>query len=139
MWFGSEGMDLLKQDTNYGWSYLLLVTFKGLILVGLFIALAKYSFIYSQSYMHESIKNSERGHAIKFGKFYIESYGASASWHQVKDAFEHWNIECNSAFSKQDTSKFDPKSIESAVSIIQAIGKMPASRNESKEKTSVLV
>lgn len=135
MWFGSEGMDLLKQDTNYGWSYLLLVTFKGLILVGLFIALAKYAFMYSQSYMHESIKNSERRHAIKFGKFYMESYGATANWHQVKDAFEHWNIECDSAFSKQDAAKFDPKSVESAISIIKALDNVNVSKKEDKEKT----
>jgi len=134
MWFGAEGMDLLKQDTNYGWSYLLLVTFKGLILVGLFIALAKYSFMYSQSYMHESIKNSERRHAINFGKFYMESYGATASWHQIKDAFEHWNIECDSAFSKQDSTKFDPKTIESAVSIMQALGKISAINKQEENK-----
>lgn len=134
MWFGSEGLELLKQDTNYGWSYLLLVTFKGIILVGLFIALAKYSFMYSQSYMHESIKNSERRHAINFGKFYMESYGATANWHQIKDAFEHWNIECDSAFSKQDSSKFDPKTIESAVSLMKAMGSIPSPEQSNKEK-----
>lgn len=130
LWFGVEGLDILKADTEFGWSYLLLVTFKGLILVGLFIALGKYSFMYSQNYMHESIKNSERRHAINFGKFYLESYGATADWNQVKDAFEHWNIECASAFSKQDSSSIDSKSFESTMMILtKALDKMPNSKS----------
>lgn len=134
MWYGNEGLEILKKDTNFGWSYLLLVTFKGLILVGLFIALSKYAFVYSQNYMHESIKNSERRHAINFGKFYMESYGASADWNQVKDAFEHWNIECNSAFLKHDSSKFDPKTVEGAVAILNSLKNMPEHRKDEKEK-----
>lgn len=124
VWFGSEGLALLGDNTDVSWSYLLLVTFKGVVLVGLFIALAKYSFLYSQSYMHESIKNSERRHAINFGKFYMESFGANADWHEIKDAFEHWNIQCESAFSKQDSSQFDPKALENTAAIISAISKM---------------
>lgn len=86
------------------WTYFVFVTLRGLIVVTLFAALAKYSFIFSKSYMHESLKNSERRHAINFGKFYLEAFGANASWLQIKEAFQHWNIGNDSAFSKDKVS-----------------------------------
>jgi len=134
LYFGIEGVELLKDNAVIGWGYVLLVTFKGLILIGLFIALAKYVFTFSQSYMHESVKNSERRHAINFGKFYLETYGADASWGQIKDAFEHWNIVSDSAFSKHETASFDPKSVESAVSLINAISKLSPLKNSDEKK-----
>ena len=124
LYFGDKSINLISLKSNIGWSYLFFVTFKGLIVVGLLVALAKYSYSYSQSYMHESVKNSERRHAINFGKFYLESYGADANWEQIKEAFEHWNIVSDSAFSNQDSNSFDPKSIESAVSLISAMSKL---------------
>jgi hypothetical protein len=49
-----------------------LVTFsaiKSVVLIGLLLALAKYSFTLGKSFMDESLKNSDRIHAISFGKF----------------------------------------------------------------------
>lgn len=91
------------------WSYLLFIISRGLIVVALFIALARYSFIYSNSYMHESLKNGDRRHAINFGKFYLETYGANANWDQIKEAFQHWNMENQNAFTKKKPAEFDPK------------------------------
>ncbi|MEZ9899816.1 HNH endonuclease [Vibrio breoganii] len=122
-YLGVEGFAILEKKDDVSWSFLLLITFKGLIVVGLFVALAKYSFTFSQSYMHESLKNSERRHAINFGKFYLESYGADADWSQIKEAFEHWNISSNTAFSNNKADSFDPKTLENAASIIQAVSK----------------
>jgi hypothetical protein len=129
-YLGIEGFSILEKKEDVSWSFLLLITFKGLIVVGLFVALAKYSFTFSQSYMHESLKNSERRHAINFGKFYLESYGADADWSQIKEAFEHWNISSHTAFSNNTSDSFDPKTLENAVSIIQAVSKL--SPNEKK-------
>lgn len=100
----------------------------------MFIAFARYAFIFSNSYMHESLKNSERRHAINFGKFYLEAYGANASWEQVKEAFQHWNISNDSAFTKKNTSDFDPKVMENVVELSKAL----SHNNTSKKPESVL-
>jgi hypothetical protein len=111
------GADTFHDSGIFSWSYFMFITFRGLIVVAMFVALARYAFLYSNSYMHESLKNGERRHAINFGKFYLEAYGVNANWEQVKDVFEHWNISNESAFSKRNPSDFDPKIVENAVAL----------------------
>lgn len=123
------GADSFHNSQGFSWAYFLYVTFRGLIVVAMFIAFARYAFIFSNSYMHESLKNSERRHAINFGKFYLEAYGANASWEQVKEAFQHWNISSDSAFTKKNASDFDPKVMENVVELSKAL-----SRNNSNKK-----
>lgn len=94
------------------WTYFAFVTFRGIIVVTLFAALARYAFIFANSYMHESLKNGERRHAINFGKFYLEAFGANASWLQIKEAFQHWNIGNESAFSKDKSSVYSAEKNE---------------------------
>lgn len=118
---------------GFSWSYFLFVTFRGIILIAMFIALARYAFIYSNSYMHESLKSGERRHAINFGKFYLEAYGADASWTQIKEAFQHWNISNSSAFSNTQSDNFDPKIIERAVEIANIISKSDKEQSSEKE------
>lgn len=117
------GSDNFHNIQGFSWTYFLYITFRGLIVVAMFIALARYAFVFSNSYMHESLKNSERRHAINFGKFYLEAYGANASWDQVKEAFQHWNISSDSAFTKRNTSDFDPKVMENVVELSKALSK----------------
>ncbi|CZF79646.1 hypothetical protein [Grimontia marina] len=124
------GANDFHNSGGFTWPYFLFITFRGLIVVAMFVALARYSFIYSNSYMHESLKSGERRHAINFGKFYLEAYGANASWEQIKEAFQHWNISSESAFSKKQSSEFDPKLMESALEISKALSKT------SKDKSS---
>jgi hypothetical protein len=103
------------------WQFIAFVVFKGLIAVALFAALAKYSLLFSNSYMREALKNADRRHAINFGKFYLESYGAAADWSQIKEAFEHWNITGENAFSTPENSKLDLTTLEKAVSAFEKI------------------
>jgi hypothetical protein len=105
------------------WEFITFSIFKGLIAVGLFAALAKYSFLFSNSYMREALKNADRRHAINFGKFYLESYGAAAEWSQIKEAFEHWNIIGTNAFSKTDESQVDVTTVEKFATLIEKIQK----------------
>lgn len=70
-YFGLIGLASSAATENMNWARLAFFGFKGLIIVGLFVAIVKYCFSYSQSFMHESLKNSERKHAINFGKFYL--------------------------------------------------------------------
>ncbi len=113
------------------WEFITFVIFKGLIAVILFAALAKYSLVFSNSYMREALKNADRRHAINFGKFYLESYGASADWSQIKEAFEHWNISGENAFSKASDTSIDVTSIDKIASVLEKIGKyVPATSKE---------
>lgn len=105
------------------WPFLVFVAIKGALAVGLVAALAKYSFLFSSYYMQEALKYADRRHAINFGKFYLESYGAAADWPQVKEAFEHWNISASNAFSRSDEALPDISALEKAVSLIERVGK----------------
>lgn len=107
---------------------------KGIIAVALLVGLAKYSFLFSSSYMQEALKNADRRHAINFGKFYLESYGAAADWAQVKEAFEHWNISGTNAFTRSDNYLPDVGSLEKAIALVERAGKaLPKEKPGAKE------
>jgi hypothetical protein len=105
------------------WEYLAFTIFKGLVAVALLAGLAKYSFLFSRSYMQEALKNADRRHAINFGKFYLESYGAAAEWSQVKEAFEHWNIAGSNAFTRAEESMPNISALEKAVALVERASK----------------
>lgn len=71
--------------------------------------------------MRESLKNADRMHAINFGNFYVQSYGAAAEWTQVKEAFENWNITSSNAFTGVDEPKTDVLGLEKVVSRLDLI------------------
>lgn len=105
------------------WPFLFFTVFKGLIAVALVAGLAKYSFLFSSYYMEEALKNADRRHAINFGKFYLESYGAAADWSQVKEAFEHWNIAASNAFTRSESALPDISVLEKSVALIERVSK----------------
>lgn len=109
------------------WPFVALASFKGLVGLALFVALSKYSYILSKSYMSESLKNSDRRHAINFGKFYLETYGSAAEWAQVKEAFEHWNIEGPNSFASKNDGQVDLTTLEMVATAVEKIKKaLPA-------------
>lgn len=108
---------------DMSWPFLVFTFFKGFVAVGLLLAVAKYSYMFSSSYMQESLKNADRRHAINFGKFYLESYGSTADWSEVKEAFEHWNITGTNAFSKHEAKTLDASVLEKALEIVEKAGK----------------
>lgn len=136
LYFGVLGLTPLEGNTDISWAQVSFFAFKGVIVIGLFVALAKYCFTYGQSFTHESIKNSERKHAINFGKFYLETYGADAQWSQIKEAFEHWNINSSSAFSGNDSDKFDPKIFDKAIQFAETIQKVSKGKADDKDGAS---
>jgi flagellar motor component MotA len=100
-----------------------LISIKGLVGIGLLVASSKYAFTLGKSYMNESLKNSDRLHAISFGKFYLQAYGDIVTPDDVKDVFQHWNINNDSAFKELASNSFDPKILESAISIASILSK----------------
>jgi hypothetical protein len=135
VYFGAVGLTPLEGQTDVAWPQVSFFAFKGVIVIGLFIALAKYCFTYGQSFTHEAIKNSERKHAINFGKFYLETYGADAQWAQIKEAFEHWNINSTSAFSGTDSDKFDPKVFEKTIQLVETVQKIGKRKTDDKDSS----
>lgn len=105
------------------WEFIVFSIFKGIVALTFAAALAKYAFLFSSSYMREALKNADRRHAINFGKFYLESYGAAAEWSQVKEAFEHWNITGENAFSPKNGTSVDISALEKAAEIIERASK----------------
>lgn len=114
---------LIKGEALTDWGILVFLSFKAIILIVLLIALSKYSFNLGKSYMHESLKNGDRIHAISFGKFYLQAFGKGASPEDVKEVFQHWNIDSKTIFSEVSSESFDPKLAESIAAILNAIGK----------------
>ena len=60
--------------------------------------------------MVESIRCSDRIHAISFGKFFLDAYGSEATRQEVIQAFSSWNIDNGStSFRNQSSEDYDPK------------------------------
>lgn len=91
------------------------------IVIGLLVALAKYAFTLGKSFMVEALRNADRRHAISFGEFYLRAFGANADWKEVKDAFQHWNIDKGSHFLGQNNAEFDPQIFNLAIEIAKAV------------------
>jgi len=96
---------------------LVFLVLKALVVVGLLGACAKYAFTLGKSYASEALKCSDRIHAIRFGEFYLRAFGEKIKWDQLKEVFQHWNIDRTSSFSSMDASSFDPKIMESMVEV----------------------
>ncbi|RDL46287.1 hypothetical protein BLJAPNOD_06481 [Ensifer sp. M14] len=87
----------------------LIIGLLNLVIVGVLTALARYAHALGKSYMSESLKSSDRIHAIQFGKFFLSAYGEKLSPTEVKEAFQHWNIDRTSTFASLDSKEIDPQ------------------------------
>lgn len=103
------------------WPQVFYYAIKSLIIITLLIASSKYAFTLASSYMTESLKNSDRIHAISFGKFFLQAFGENLDTSEVKEIFQHWNISSESSFSKLKTAEFDPKIVEAILSVADVV------------------
>jgi len=108
---------------NIDWFFFSFLLLKGLIVVTLFGAFAKHAYNIGNAYMHESLKRSDRMHAINFGKLYLEVYGNDVSQNDMKSIFENWNMDSDSAFTKIQPSNFEPKVVDQVTQMINAVSK----------------
>ena len=84
-----------------------------LFIIIILISLSKLLFTLAKSFMVEAIRCSDRIHAISFGKFFLDAYGAEASREEVLKAFSSWNIDNGStSFRNQSGEDYDPKIAE---------------------------
>jgi hypothetical protein len=95
--------------------------FAGLIATVFLVAISKLSFTLAKGYMVESLRNADRSHAIAFGEFYLNAFEEKIEWSEVKDVFQHWNIDRGSSFISQEASQFDPNLLETALEIAKVL------------------
>ncbi len=115
------GLDSLNSGKSPSVELILVAALKTLLIVGLLGACAKYAFSLGKSYASEALKCSDRIHAIRFGEFYLRAFGERTQWTELKEVFQHWNIDRNSSFSSMDVSSFDPKLIESMIDLAKVM------------------
>lgn len=122
---------------NIDWFFFSFLLLKGLVVVTLFGAWAKHAYNLGNAYMHESLKRSDRMHAINFGKLYLEVYGNDVSQSDMKSIFENWNLDSDSAFTKVQPTNFEPKVVEQVTQMIAAVSSATSKQNsESRSQQS---
>ncbi|MGO4812144.1 toll/interleukin-1 receptor domain-containing protein [Cupriavidus sp. 2MCAB6] len=117
--FAMWGLSKAGQQVELPTQNLIYVALKTLAVIGLLGACARYAFSLGKSYSTESLKSSDRIHAIRFGEFYLQAFGDKTQWEELKEVFQHWNIDRSSAFSSLDASQVDPRIMESLVAIVK--------------------
>ena len=118
----TEIQNLLDKHPNQVWGIYTLIVLKSIIVIGLLIAVSKYVFTLGKSFMHESLRNADRIHAISFGEFYLKAYGDKIGNHtEIKEIFQEWNIDKPSAFSNLEVGSYDPKFSDNLVEIIKTL------------------
>ncbi|SNT44475.1 TIR domain-containing protein [[Luteovulum] sphaeroides subsp. megalophilum] len=100
---------VVPADPSVGVFSIVTLVVANVIIIGVMTALARYAYSLSKSYMSESLKSSDRIHASQFGKFFLRVYGGRLTPTEVKDAFQHCNIDRSSTFSTLDPSHIDPQ------------------------------
>lgn len=119
--FGFCGLVQVNESTDLQWIKFAFLSLKSIIVIGLLIGCSRYAFTLGKSYMSESLKSADRIHAISFGKFYLGVYSEKIEWAELKEVFQHWNIDKASSFSSLEVSQYDPKLIESVVEIAKTV------------------
>lgn len=109
----------IKESIN--WEKILYLGIKGAILLTLLISTSKYAFTLSKTFMNESLKNANRIHAIKFGKFYIHVFEKTINPSDFKEIFQNWNLNNDSSFQSLSTDSYDPKVFDSMSKILDII------------------
>jgi len=94
------------------WQMAISKTISGVLTLVLILALGRLLFVLGKSFMVESIRNSDRIHAISFGEFYLNVYGKVATRDEVREVFGNWNIDNGSSFISQSPKDYDPQILE---------------------------
>jgi hypothetical protein len=103
------------------WSKTVFFAIKSIIIIVLLISASKYSFNLAKSYMNESLKISDRIHAISFGKFYLQVFNQQIEPSELKEIFQNWNITTESSFIHQKSKDFDPQILEKIIELIDKV------------------
>jgi hypothetical protein len=92
-----------------------------ILVVGVLGALSRFAFLLGKAFMVESLRNADRIHAISFGEFYLNAFGDKADWSEVKEVFQHWNIDKGSSFIEHEAKEVDTQILQTALDIAKSI------------------
>jgi len=118
--FANNGLEDFDGSTE-NWSKTTFFAIKSIVIIVLLISASKYSFNLAKSYMNESLKISDRIHAISFGKFYLQVFNQQIEPSELKDIFQNWNISNESSFIHQKSNDFDPQLLEKIIELIDKV------------------
>jgi hypothetical protein len=107
--------------TQPTWQSIVHLAVASIIVVGLLGALSRFAFILGKSFMVESLRNGDRIHAISFGEFYMKTFPDKTEWSEIKEAFQHWNIDSGSSFKAQKAADIDPQIFQTAVEVAKTM------------------
>lgn len=119
--FSEEAVNHFSFTAPPNASYIGLIIIRTVSIVIISITASKYCFIIGKSFMNESLKNSNRHHAISFGGFYLQVYKKQIEPNDLKEIFKDWNIEGSSAFAGSSPDEFDPKLVEKVMKVISMV------------------
>jgi hypothetical protein len=108
------------------WVHLTYQLGSSLIIFGLLFALSRFAFMMGKAFMTEALRNADRRHAISFGHFYLRAFGQQANLVEVKEDFQHWNIDKGSYFSQQSASDYDPELVRLIVEMAKSVRRIGA-------------
>lgn len=116
-----RAVTLSGDSTPPSWESLAQLGLITILVVGVLGDLSRFAFLLGKAFMVESLRNADRSHAISFGEFYLNAFGDKADWSEIKEAFQHWNIDKGSTFIDQDAKDVDPQILQTALDIAKAI------------------
>lgn len=103
------------------WQMAIAKILSGTLTLVLTLALSRLLFVLGKSFMVESIRNSDRIHAISFGEFFLNAYGNVATRDEVREVFGNWNIDNGSSFITQSPEDYDPQLLENLINALNAL------------------
>ncbi|MCM2438717.1 toll/interleukin-1 receptor domain-containing protein [Agrobacterium vitis] len=112
---------IISTATTPDYARTISISLLNVIAIAILAALARYAYSLGKSYMSESLKSSDRIHAIQFGKFFLRAYGSQTNSAEIREVFQYWNIDRTSTFSSLDASQIDPQIVNMVVQIVSAI------------------
>lgn len=111
LWFkGAEKIELYA---------LVYETIKLAFFSGLLISITRLLFLLGKSFMVEAIRFSDRAHAIRLGKLYLQLYKSKFEWGELKDVLQNWNIDKGSAFINLDAKDIENVGVEKIITALR--------------------
>lgn len=69
--------------------------------------------------MVESIRSSDRAHAIGLGRLYLKLFKSKFKWEELRDVLQNWNIDKGSAFINLDAKELESVKLDDIVSVFK--------------------
>lgn len=89
------------------------------VLSALTISLSRFLLMLGKSFMVESIRSSDRAHAIGLGRLYLKLFKSKFKWEELRDVLQNWNIDKGSAFINLDAKELESVKLDDIVSVFK--------------------